>query len=63
MKAGFLDASRGLYQELRPTLGDVNSDPLLRAAQIRVEVADELRQLAGRVYGALHRYRQLTRRG
>lgn len=51
-----MDASRGVYQEHRPALGEVDSDPVLRAAEIRVEVADDLRQLAGRVclYGALH---------
>lgn len=60
-----MDASSELYQEHRPALGDVDSDAMLRAAQIRVEVADELRQLAGRVClcGALHPNRQLTRRG
>lgn len=52
-----MDASRGLYLEHRSDLGDADGDPVLTAAQIRVDVADELRQLAGRVclYGALHR--------
>jgi hypothetical protein len=65
IEAGFLDASRDLYQEHRPALGDVDSDPVFRAVQIRVEVADVLRQLTGRVClnGALHPHRQLTRRG
>ena len=60
-----MDASRYLHQDHRPALGDVDSDPVLSAAQIRVEVADELRQLTGRVclYGALSPHRQLTRRG
>lgn len=49
IETGFLDASRGLYQEHHAALGDVDSDPVLKAAEIRVEVADELRQLAGRV--------------